>query len=42
MDCATIKNPPSQENGLHFQGQGCSFYIKNKQKSEIFNDEKNL
>ena len=22
-----------------FQGEGCSFYIKNKPKSEIFNDK---
>ena len=25
-----------------FQGGSCSFYIKNKLKSEIFNDKKNL
>ena len=28
--------------GDFFQGGGCSFYIKNELKSEIFNDKKSL
>ena len=30
-----------KEEGGFFQG-GCNFYIKNKLKSEIFNDKKSL
>ena len=30
-----------KDKGAFFQG-GCSFYIKNKQKYEIFNDKKGL
>ena len=31
-----------ERGGDIFQGGGCTFYIKNKLKSEVFNDKKSL
>ena len=31
-----------ERGGDIFQGKGCNFYIKDKLKSEIFNDKKSL
>ena len=36
------KESAGKEGNDFFQGRSCNFYIKNKLKSEIFNDKKSL
>ena len=44
QDLNVSKGAPGKERGEFFKWQGevCGFHIKNKLKSEIFNDEKSL
>ena len=37
-----LEGVAGKEGDDFFQGKGCSFYIKNKLKSEIFNNKKSL
>ena len=37
-----LTGPQLSEGGCWERGEGCNFHIKNKWKSEIFNDKKSL